>query len=219
MCIRTGSQRWCSHCLTNSPRKLVERMEQEGALSPVDVLLTSDVGRLVDAAKKGLAQPVQSASIAASIPEQLRDANNMWFGLTLRARVVYASATRVAETAISYEDLADPKWKGKLCMRAADHPYNIALISDMIARRGLDKTRDWLLGLKANLAHRPSGDDRAQAKSIFAGECDIALGNTYYVGLMTTNDKEPEQKDWAKAIKVLLPLLVRCRPISIFPAC
>ncbi len=184
---------------------LIERMQQEGALSPVDLLLTSDVGRLVQAQQKGLAQPVHSMLINDSVPATMRAADDSWFGLTLRARVVYVSAARVAQTAISYEELADPKWKGKLCIRAADHPYNLALIADMIAQRGLDATRDWLNGVKANLAHKPSGDDRGQAKSIYAGECDIALGNSYYVGVMTTNDKEPEQKDWAKAIRVLLP--------------
>jgi iron(III) transport system substrate-binding protein len=184
---------------------LIERMEQEGALSPVDVLLTSDVGRLVQAAQKGLAQPVLSKAIAESVPAPLRAADGSWFGLTLRARVVYISADRVAQSAISYEELADPKWKGKLCIRAADHPYNLALIADMIAQRGLDATRSWLLGVKANLERKPGGDDRAQAKSIFAGECDVALGNSYYVGVMASNEKEPEQKEWAKAIKVLLP--------------
>jgi iron(III) transport system substrate-binding protein len=184
---------------------LIERMEQEGVLSPVDVLLTSDVGRLVQATEKGLAQPVKSKTIDDSVPATLRAADGSWFGLTLRARVVYVSSARVAQTTISYEELADAKWKGRLCIRAADHPYNLALIADMIAQRGLDSTREWLLGVKANLAHKPSGDDRGQAKNIFAGECDIALGNSYYVGVMTTNDKEPEQKEWAKAIKVLLP--------------
>ncbi len=184
---------------------LVERMEQEGELSPVDVLLTSDVTRLVDAAAKGLGQPVISEAITAHVPPYLRDPENQWFGLTMRARVVYASRDRVSQDAISYEELADPKWKGKICMRAADHPYNLALVAGMIAERGEAETKAWLEGLKANLIAKPNGNDRAQAKSIFAGECDLGIGNTYYVGLMATNEKEPEQKDWAKAIKVLIP--------------
>ena len=188
-----------------SDKGLIERLQQEGELSPADLLLTSDVGRLVDAADKGLAQVVESKVITNAIPANLRSDKNLWFGLTMRARVVYASVARVPQTAISYEELADPKWKGKICTRAGDHPYNLGLIAAMIAKRGEDATRAWLLGVKANLAVKPSGDDRSQAKSVFAGECDLALGNTYYMGLMLTNTKDPEQKDWAKASRILFP--------------
>jgi iron(III) transport system substrate-binding protein len=184
---------------------LIERLEQEGALSPADILLTSDVGRLVEAADKGLAQALDDAVITSNIPANLRDSGNQWFGLTMRARVIYAARGRVTQEAISYEELADPKWKGKICTRPGDHPYNLGLISAMIAKRGLDETKAWLTGLKANLAIKPSGSDRSQAKSVYAGECDLALGNTYYMGLMATNEKEPEQKEWAKALKVLFP--------------
>lgn len=184
---------------------LIERLQQEGPLSPADILLTSDVGRLVEAANDGLAQPVDDATILGNIPANLRDKGNQWFGLTMRARVVYASRDRVAQNAISYEELADPKWKGKICTRPGDHPYNLGLIAAMIDRRGAAETKTWLAGVKANLANKPSGTDRSQAKSVFAGECDLALGNTYYVGLMATDEKEPEQKEWAKSIKVLFP--------------
>jgi iron(III) transport system substrate-binding protein len=184
---------------------LIERLEQEGALSPADILLTSDVGRLVEAADKGLAQVLDDAVITSNIPANLRDSGNQWFGLTMRARVIYAARGRVTQEAISYEELADPIWKGKICTRPGDHPYNLGLISAMIAKRGLDETKAWLTGLKANLAIKPSGSDRSQAKSVYAGECDLALGNTYYMGLMATNEKEPEQKEWAKALKVLFP--------------
>ncbi|MBL8791604.1 MAG: Fe(3+) ABC transporter substrate-binding protein [Rhizobiales bacterium] len=184
---------------------LIERMEQEGTLSPVDVLLTADVGRLVEAADKGLAQPVTSDKINGSVPASLRDPGNQWFGLTMRARVVYASKDRVKRDTISYEELADPKFKGKICTRPGDHPYNLGLISAMIAKRGEAATKTWLEGLKANLAVKPSGNDRAQAKSVAAGECDIAIGNTYYMGLMMTNEKEPEQKEWAAASRLIFP--------------
>jgi iron(III) transport system substrate-binding protein len=184
---------------------LVERIEQEGELSPVDVLLSADVGKLVDAAAKGLGQDVVSDSITANIPANLRDEKNQWFGLTMRARVVYVSKDRVAEQTISYEDLADPKFKGKLCMRPADHPYNLGLVAAMIAKRGEEKTKTWLDGLKANLALKPNGNDRAQAKSVAAGECDIAIANTYYMGLMQTNEKETEQKEWAAASRIVFP--------------
>jgi iron(III) transport system substrate-binding protein len=188
-----------------SDKGLIERMEQEGTLSPVDVLLTTDAGQLVSATSKGLAQPVISDTIDNKVPANLRDPDHNWFGLTMRARVVYASRDRVAQDHISYEELADPKWKGKVCMRPADHPYNLALVAAVITERGEEFARIWLDGVSANLAVRPNGNDRAQAKSVFAGECDLGIGNTYYVGLMAHNDKEPEQKDWANAIRVLMP--------------
>jgi iron(III) transport system substrate-binding protein len=184
---------------------LIERLEQEGPLSPADVLMSSDVGRLVEAADKGLAQPVVSDAINSKIPANLRASDNQWFGLTMRARVVYASVDRVPQTAISYEELADPKWKGKICTRPFDHPYNLGLTAFMIAKLGDAETKTWLEGVKANFAVKPNGSDRSQAKSVMAGECDLALGNTYYMGLMQNDEKEPEQKDWAKASRIVFP--------------
>jgi iron(III) transport system substrate-binding protein len=184
---------------------LVERLEQEGDLSPADVLLSADVGKLVESAGKGLSQPVVSDAIAATVPASMRAADNQWFGLTLRGRVVYASAERVTQNAISYEELADAKWRGKICTRPGNHPYNVGLVSFVIAKKGDAFAKQWLQGVKANLAVKPNGNDRSQAKSIAAGECDLAIANTYYMGLMQTNDKEPEQKDWAKAVKILFP--------------
>jgi iron(III) transport system substrate-binding protein len=184
---------------------LVERLAQEGRNSPADLLLTADVGRLVEATGRGLAQPVVSEAILADVPANLRDPENRWFGLTMRARVVYASKERAPITAITYEELADPKWRGKICMRPGNHPYNLGLIAAMIAHKGEDATRAWLEGLKANLAVRPSGNDRAQAKSVFAGECDLAIANTYYMGKMLTEEKEPEQKQWADAVTIVFP--------------
>lgn len=185
---------------------LIERLAQEGRNSPADVLLSADVGRLLEAAARDLAQPVQSALISANVPANLRDRENRWFGLTMRARVVYAAKERVSQTAISYEELAQPKWKGKICIRPGSHPYNLGLIAAMIAHKGEAGARAWLEGLKANLAVKPSGNDRAQAKSVYAGECDLALANTYYMGLMQTNEKEPEQKEWAKSLRILFPV-------------
>ena len=184
---------------------LVERLEQEGDLSPADVLMTADVGRLVEAAEKGLAQPVTSEAVLSKIPENVRDAGNQWFGLTMRARVVYASKERVKQDSISYEELANPKWKGKVCTRPGDHPYNLGLISAIISKKGEAEARKWVEGLKANLAVKPTGNDRGQAKSVWAGECDLALANTYYMGLMQTNEKEPEQKEWAAASRIIFP--------------
>jgi iron(III) transport system substrate-binding protein len=184
---------------------LVERLAQEGRNSPADLLLSADVGRLVEAAGRDLGQPVTSPAITDRVPANLRDPGNLWFGLTMRARVVYASVERTPIASISYEDLADPKWQGKICLRPGNHPYNLGLIAAMIAHQGEDATRTWLKGLKANLAVKPSGNDRSQAKSVFAGECDLAIANTYYMGKMLTNTEEPEQKEWAKAVKIVFP--------------
>jgi iron(III) transport system substrate-binding protein len=190
---------------TYESSRLVERLEKEGDASPADVMLTNDVGRLVEAADKGLAQPVTSAAVLTKIPANLRDAHNLWFGTGMRARVVYASKARVTQTSISYEELADPKWKGKICIRAGDHPYNLGLLGAVIAHKGEAVARKWLEGLKANLAAKPSGDDRTQAQRVWAGECDLGIGNTFYVGLMETNETEPEQKQWAAAMRIIFP--------------
>lgn len=184
---------------------LEDRILAEGANSPADVILTVDIARLTNAKEKGVTQPIEDAEVNANIPAEYRDPEGHWVGLTKRARVVYASKDRVQEDALTYAELADPKWKGRLCMRSGQHDYNLALFSAAIAHWGEEKTEEWLRGLKANLAKKPDGGDRPQAKAIYAGECDIAIGNTYYVGLMQTNEKEPEEKEWANAIRVIMP--------------
>ena len=184
---------------------LVERVAAEGANSPADLILTVDISRLSDAKEKGVTQPVESDGINGTIPANFRDPEGHWFGLTTRGRVVYASKDRVPQDTITYEELADPKWQGKICIRSGQHIYNIGMIASVIANLGEDKAEAWLAGVKDNLARKPNGNDRAQAKGVFAGECDIGIGNTYYVGLMKTNEKEPEQQQWADAIKVLFP--------------
>jgi iron(III) transport system substrate-binding protein len=182
---------------------LEERIAAEGARSPADLLITTDVARLVRAVELGVTQPIAEKAILDSVPPALRDAAGNWVGLSYRARVVYASKDRVKDTALSYEGLADPKWKGKLCTRDGQHIYNNMLFAAGVAHLGAEKAEAWLSGLKANLAKKPSGGDREVAKDIAAGQCDIGLGNTYYVGLM--QNKVAEQKPWAEAIKVILP--------------
>ena len=184
---------------------LVERIQSEGRNSPADVILTVDVGRLDQARKAGITQPVTSTVIAANVPPRYRERDNHWFALTTRARIIYASRQRVTQDSITYEELTDPKWRGRICTRSGQHDYSIGLIAAMIAHLGEEAAETWLAGVRANLARKPQGNDRAQAKAIHAGECDIALGNHYYVGQMMTNEKEPEQKEWAAAIKVLFP--------------
>jgi iron(III) transport system substrate-binding protein len=184
---------------------LIERIQAEGRNSPADLLLTVDVGNLTQATNAGIAQPVESQAINAAIPQEYRAKDNEWIGLTRRARVVYASKDRVKQDAITYEELADPKWRGKICIRSGQHVYNVALIASMIARHGEAWTEEWLRGVKANLARKPAGNDRLQVKGVYAGECDIAIGNTYYMGAMLTDTKHPEQKAWANSVNMLFP--------------
>jgi iron(III) transport system substrate-binding protein len=184
---------------------LNERLAAEGANSPADLLLTVDAGRLSEAKDAGLTQPVESAVLIKAIPSHLRDPDNHWFGLTMRGRIVYASKERVKQDRITYEDLADPKWKGKICIRSGQHVYNTSLIATIIAHKGEAFAEQWLRGVKSNLAQKPAGGDREQARDIASGKCDIALGNTYYMALMMTNEKNPEQKRWAAAIRPMFP--------------
>lgn len=184
---------------------LIERLAAEGENSPADILLTTDISRLTAAADQGLAQSVNSDVLTSNIPAEWRDPDNEWFALTLRARVIYASRDRVDQDSITYEDLADPKWRGRICTRSGQHYYTLGLISSMIAHNGAEAAEEWLDGVRANLAHKPSGNDRAQVKSIYSGECDIAIGNTYYMGRMETNTEETEQQDWAKSVRILFP--------------
>ncbi|MEE9313443.1 MAG: Fe(3+) ABC transporter substrate-binding protein [Rhizobiaceae bacterium] len=184
---------------------LDQRIASEGKNSPADILLTTDIGRLDAASSLGITQAVESGSIAKNIPSQFRDPKGNWFGLTMRARIVYASRKRVSQENITYEELADPKWKGRVCSRSGQHAYSIGLFASMIAHHGKEKAEAWMTSLKNNLARKPTGNDRAQVKAIYSGECDVALGNTYYMGKMQTNEKEPEQKEWAKSVKLLFP--------------
>jgi len=182
---------------------LEQRIKTEGENSPADVLLTVDIARLQDAVDVGITQPIKSAVLDKAIAPQYRDPAGSWYGLAMRARVVYASKERVAQDAITYDELSDPKWKGKICIRSGQHMYNNALFAAYLAKHGEAKTEEWLRGIKANLAQKPSGGDREVARDIAAGKCDIGLGNTYYWALM--NDKEADRKPWAAATKVILP--------------
>ncbi|MFC0246175.1 Fe(3+) ABC transporter substrate-binding protein [Falsochrobactrum ovis] len=183
---------------------LVERVSSEGDKSPADILMTVDAGNLVDLVEKGLTQPLESQALNEAVPEQLRDANGHWYALSMRARVIYADKDLDVEE-INYEDLSDPKWKGKLCIRSGQHPYNTALFADYIAHYGVEKAEEWLTGMKNNLARKAAGGDRDGAKDIVGGICDIAVANSYYVGLMRSGRGGDEQKAWGEGIKVFLP--------------
>lgn len=181
---------------------LEQRIKTEGENSPADVLLTVDIGRLEEAVKAGISQPIVSAELDKVVPAQFRDPEGHWYAISMRARVVYASKERVQQNSLTYEELADPKWKGKICIRSGQHMYNNVLIAAYIAHHGEAKAEEWLKGVKANLAQKPSGGDRETARDVAAGKCDLGIGNTYYYGLMQAN---PQQKPWADATKVILP--------------
>lgn len=182
---------------------MAERLQAEGDRSPADLVLTVDIARLLQISEAGVLQPVQSEVLEANIPDTFRDPNDLWFGLTTRARIVYASKDRVAPGEVTtYEDLASDKWKGRICSRSGLHDYNVALLGAVIAHHDEPYATTWAEGLKANLARKPDGGDRDQVKAIAAGECDIAIGNTYYMGQMLA---DPEQVPAAESVNIVFP--------------
>ncbi|NVD05716.1 Fe(3+) ABC transporter substrate-binding protein [Vibrio sp. JPW-9-11-11] len=183
---------------------LAEKLAQEGEYSPADVILTVDISRLSELTEKGLVQAVESDVLEQNIPAQYQDTDNEWFALTTRTRSVYSSRDRVGRLGedFTYADLAKPEFKGKICTRSGKHPYNVSLVSSMIAHKGEAETKEWLEGVKANLARKPQGNDRAQVKAIKEGLCDVSLGNSYYLGKMVN---DAEQKAWADAVYINFP--------------
>ncbi|WP_322888893.1 MULTISPECIES: Fe(3+) ABC transporter substrate-binding protein [unclassified Yoonia] len=182
---------------------LVERLTAEGARSPADLVMTVDIANLKQIVDAGVVQAVESDVLNAAIPAELRSDENLWFALTTRARVIYASNERVADGEVTtYEDLTSEKWAGRICSRSGLNNYSLALLSAVIAHKGEDAARDWAAGLRANLARKPEGNDRAQVRAIWAGECDISLTNTYYMGAMLA---DPEQQEWANAVRIIFP--------------
>lgn len=182
---------------------MVEKLQAEGDRSPADVVLTVDISRLSGVVEAGVTQAVTSDILSANIPAEFRDPDGQWFAITSRARVIYASKDRVKDGEVTtYEDLADPKWKGRICTRSGTNAYNLALTSAVIANHGETAAQGWLEGVKANLARKPQGNDRAQVKAIFAGECDISVGNTYYMAKMLA---DPEQQPWANSVRIVFP--------------
>jgi len=182
---------------------LIERIKREGKLSTADLMLTSDFSRLTMFTEDGLAQPVNSDVLSKNIPVQYQGAEKQWFALTTRARSIYSSVDRVGPAPdVSYQDLASPAFKGKVCMRSGKHPYNISLLASIIAHEGEAKAKTWLEGLKANLARKPQGNDRAQVKAVKEGLCDYALTNSYYLGKMLN---DPKQVSWAEAVHINFP--------------
>lgn len=189
--------------LAHIDKGLVERLKSEGRRSPADLVMTVDIANLQQIVDADVLQAVDSAVLKSAVPQDLRSPDDLWFGLTARARVVYAHKDRVAQGEVTtYEDLASDKWKGRICTRPGVHDYNLALLAAVIAHHGETAAKDWAAGVKANLARKPEGNDRGQVKAIWAGECDISLTNTYYMGAMLA---DPEQKAWAEAARIVFP--------------
>tara|TARA_B110001450_G_C17563817_1_gene457904 strand:- start:58 stop:1068 length:1011 start_codon:yes stop_codon:yes gene_type:complete len=180
---------------------MAERLAREGKYSPADILLTTDISRLVELRDKDLVQAVNSTILDSAIPTQYHAQDNTWFALTTRVRNIY-SAKRLGKINLNYEDLAEEKYKGRICSRSGKHPYNVALVASMISEHGEAYTLDWLEKVKANLARKPQGSDRGQVQAIHQKLCDISLGNSYYFGKMLKDDK---QKVWADEVYINFP--------------
>ena len=181
--------------VTGKEEALLQRLNSEGTNTPADLLLTSDAGRLVAAQKAGVLQAVKSTVLDQAIPVSYRDPAGYWYGLSMRARPILYAKDRVKPAELStYEALAAPQWKGRLCLRSSDSVYNQSLVAGMIAHHGETQTEAWAKGLIANLARPPKGGDRDQIKAVAAGECDITLANTYYLGGMLASSDSAEQQ-------------------------
>lgn len=184
---------------------VIERIRNEGAKSPADVLITVDAGRLWRAEQLGLFQPVKSAALDSRIPASFREPGGQWFGFSLRARVIAYDKTRVKPADIpTYEALADPRWKGKICTRSSAHVYNLSLMGAMIDHLGEAKAEDWARSVRANLARDPKGGDTDQIKAVAAGECELALANSYYWARLARSVK-PEDKAIVEKVGIVFP--------------
>ncbi|MBO9356770.1 extracellular solute-binding protein [Bordetella petrii] len=183
---------------------LLERVKAEGAQSPADVLMTVDIGNLIDLVDGGITQPIQSDTLNSVIPANLRGPDGQWYTLSLRDRVLYV-ANDLKLDSFHYEDLADTQWKNKVCIRSGQHPYNTGLVAAMIAHDGPEVTEKWLRGVKANLARKAAGGDRDVARDILGGICDIGIANAYYVGHMKNAEPGTDARKWGDAIKVVRP--------------
>ena len=185
--------------------ELIQKMTIEGEQSPADVLITVDAGRLVRAKNKGLLQSVNSESLVKTIPAHLKDADNNWFALTKRARVVVYNPEKVKPEELStYEALTDAKWKNKILVRSSSNIYNQSLLASIMANDGEEKATKWAEGIVANMARSPKGNDRDQVKAVAQGEGDLAIVNTYYIGKLLTS-KNPDEVIAGKAIKIFFP--------------
>jgi len=185
--------------------QLLERLKSEGKNSPADLFITTDVVHLHKARVAGVLQPTKSAELDKNIPAAYRDPQGYWYGLSARSRVLFTAKDRVKPGEIgTYEDLADPKWKGRICVRSSSSNYNVSLLAGLIAVLGPQKAEEWAKGVTANMARKPQGGDRDQILAVAAGQCDIAIANTYYYGGMQTSDKADERAA-AEKVAIVFP--------------
>ncbi|MDH3314449.1 MAG: Fe(3+) ABC transporter substrate-binding protein [Gammaproteobacteria bacterium] len=200
---KTGIQ---THLVTAGAGPLLERLRREGRNSPADLFITVDAGRLHEAKEAGVLQPVESATLDAAVPAPYRDPQGLWFGLSLRARPIMYARGRVQSDELStYEALADPRWRGRICIRSSSNIYNQSLVASIVAADGETATLDWLKGFVKNFARKPAGGDRDQLRAAAAGECDIAIANTYYLARMHTAEPGSPDHQAAKALEVFWP--------------
>ena len=188
-----------------SADELIQRLETEGKNSNADILITVDAGRLYRAQSKDLLQPIQSEVLEANIGPEYREKDGYWFGMTYRARIIAYSKDRVnPEDIQTYEDLADPKWKGKVVIRSSENVYNQSLLASIILANGEEKAKEWAKGVVTNMARNPKGSDRDQVKAVASGEGDIAVVNTYYIGLML-HDENVEERKAGESVGIIFP--------------
>jgi iron(III) transport system substrate-binding protein len=184
---------------------LLQRLEREAANSPADVFLTTDAGRLAKAKQRNLLQPISSELLDAAIPAQYRDPDGEWYGLSIRARPIIYAVDRVTPAELSsYLALAGPDWKNRICVRSSSNIYNQSMLAAFIHHRGAELTEDWARGLVANFARKPQGGDTDQIRAVAAGECDVALANTYYLARLTVSAK-PADRETAAKVAIFWP--------------
>lgn len=191
--------------VTGKADELLKRIELEGQATPADLFITVDAGRLYRAKQAGVLQPINSDAVLSRVPENLRDVDGLWVGLSMRARPIFYSKDRVDPSSLStYEQLAEEAWNGRICVRSSSNIYNQSLIASMIEAIGVDKTLGWAMSFVGNFARDPAGGDTDQIKSVAAGECDIGIANTYYYGRLAASNK-PENQAVAVAVGVFWP--------------
>ena len=191
--------------IKGSEDQLTQRLQSEGKNSPADILLTVDAGRLVRAKNLGLLEPVISDKLIQNVPENMRDSENYWFGITVRARVIVYAKDRIKSTELStYEDLANPKWKGRIVIRSSNNIYNQSLMASLINVNGTENALKWARAVRNNMARKPRGNDRDQARAVAAGIADLAIINTYYLGLLA-NSSDKKDREVAKQLNVFFP--------------
>ena len=188
-----------------SKKGLAQRLKAEGENSPADIILTVDIGRLYIYDDLDLLLPIESKKLINNIPTYLRSPDNSWFGLSKRARVIVVDNEKIKDGDITrLEDLADSKWNGQICSRPGSHVYNRGIMASVLAEYGEEKAEEWARNLVSNFAKRPQGNDRAQVKAIYEGECSIAIINNYYYGKLKFSE-DPEQRKWVENVRLIFP--------------